>query len=212
MRLALVRREFNSSGGAELYAQRLLTALAQAGHAPCLFAQRWESVPSGVELRLVTVEGTRAQGPRRFAEAMERALARERFDCVFSLERGIAADVYRAGDGVDVSADATVTLTVSSTAQPPLAVADSYRTDPATPLVVGAAEGVLANDSDSNGDALLAELISGAGQGTLALNPDGAFSYSPNTGFIGQDSFTYRAGDGALLSDPATVTLSLIHI
>ena len=117
--------------------------------------------------------------------------------------------VYRAGDGVDVSADATVTLTVSSTAQPPLAVADSYRTAPATPLVVGAAEGVLANDSDSNGDALLAELISGAGQGTLALNPDGAFSYSPNTGFIGQDSFTYRAGDGALLSDPATVTISV---
>jgi UDP-glucose:(heptosyl)LPS alpha-1,3-glucosyltransferase len=100
VRLALVRREFNSSGGAELYAQRLLTALARAGHVPHLFAERWESVPVGVELRLVSVGGTRAQGPRRFAEAVERVLALEPFDCVFSLERGVAADVYRAGDGV----------------------------------------------------------------------------------------------------------------
>ena len=46
------------------------------------------------------VSGSRAELPRQFAEAVDQALATERFDCVFSLDRTLRQDVYRAGDGV----------------------------------------------------------------------------------------------------------------
>lgn len=46
--------------------------------------------------------------------------------------------------------------------------------------------------------------------GTLNLSADGSFSYDPNPGFSGSDSFTYHADDGALPSNPAVVTISVI--
>jgi VCBS repeat-containing protein len=67
---------------------------------------------------------------------------------------------------------------------------------------------VLGNDSDADGDALTAALVSGPGNGTLLLNGDGSFSYTPNADFNGTDGFTYSAGDGAL-SDTATVTITV---
>jgi hypothetical protein len=43
----------------------------------------------------------------------------------------------------------------------------------------------------------------------LTLNPNGSFTYTPNAGFVGTDSFTYRANDKALDSAPATVTVKV---
>jgi glycosyltransferase involved in cell wall biosynthesis len=100
MKLALIRRQFSATGGAELYLQRLLEALAQRGHELHLFAETWTAKPANVVLHSVKVSGTRAQKPLRFAEAVRRELAAEKFDCVFSLERTLRQDVYRAGDGV----------------------------------------------------------------------------------------------------------------
>ncbi|MDX1465773.1 MAG: Ig-like domain-containing protein, partial [Halomonas sp.] len=40
-------------------------------------------------------------------------------------------------------------------------------------------------------------------------NADGTLTYTPNAGFTGTDSFTYRASDGALESEPATVTVTV---
>lgn len=123
MKIALIRRQFSATGGAELYLQRLLTALAQAGHEVHLFAEAWEpslvlgeagnadaSPPPGektgtrgqspISFHRVPVSGSRATRPLRFAEAVQATLAREPFDCVFSLERTLRQDVYRAGDGV----------------------------------------------------------------------------------------------------------------
>jgi len=100
MKLALIRRQFSATGGAELYVQRLLTALASAGHEPHLFAESWDGAAGGVTLHRVPVSGSRAEKPARFAHAVEDAMARESFDCVFSLERTLKQDVYRAGDGV----------------------------------------------------------------------------------------------------------------
>lgn len=91
----------------------------------------------------------------------------------------------------------------------PLAVADSYATPFNTALVV-AAPGVLGNDNDLDGDPLAAVLASGPSHGTLALQPDGAFTYTPATGYIGPDSFTYRASDGILESGPATVSITVL--
>ena len=43
--------------------------------------------------------------------------------------------------------------------------------------------------------------------GTLTVNPDGSFIYTPSAGFVGQDSFQFTVGDGVTLSATATVTL-----
>src|SRR5690606_41230992 len=71
------------------------------------------------------------------------------------------------------------------------------------------APGVLANDTDPNGDPLTAQLVDGPANGTLVLNPDGSFTYTPDTGFSGTDSFTYQASDGSALSNVATVTIDV---
>src|SRR5262249_55247264 len=70
-----------------------------------------------------------------------------------------------------------------------------------------AAPGVLGNDSDVDGDALRAALVSGPAHGALTLNADGSFTYTPAAGFRGTDSFTYRASDGSA-EDLATVTIT----
>ncbi len=70
--------------------------------------------------------------------------------------------------------------------------------------------GVLANDSDPNiGTTLSAVEVSGPSDGTLALNPDGSFLYTPTPGFVGTDSFTYKANDGYFDSNLATVTITV---
>jgi UDP-glucose:(heptosyl)LPS alpha-1,3-glucosyltransferase len=100
MKLALIRRQFSAMGGAELYLQRLLGGLAGAGHEVHLYAEAWDAAPAGVQVHAQQVTGSRAARPRAFAEAVRQAVAREPFDCIFSLERTLRQDVYRAGDGL----------------------------------------------------------------------------------------------------------------
>ena len=100
MKIGLIRRRFASSGGAELYVQRLVGGLLARGHQPHLFAQNWESIEKGVEFHHVPSTGSRATQPVCFAESAKKEIARYRLDCVLSLERTFKQDVYRAGDGV----------------------------------------------------------------------------------------------------------------
>jgi UDP-glucose:(heptosyl)LPS alpha-1,3-glucosyltransferase len=100
MRLALIRRQFSATGGAELYLQRLLAALLAAGHETHLFAEKWQGQTKDVQFHAVHVDGSRAERPLRFAEEVSKALQLTSFDCVFSLERTLRQDVYRAGDGL----------------------------------------------------------------------------------------------------------------
>ena len=82
--------------------------------------------------------------------------------------------------------------------QPPTAVDDAYiHYGSETPLATTAATGVLANDTDPDGDPLTAALVGSPSNGSLALNADGSFSYQPNEDFVGRDSFTYAANDGS---------------
>jgi hypothetical protein len=69
--------------------------------------------------------------------------------------------------------------------------------------------GLLANDTDADGDALTAELVSGPTHGSLVLLDDGTFTYTPAPGFVGADTFTYRALDGEAASDPTAVTVNV---
>ena len=91
---------------------------------------------------------------------------------------------------------ATVSITVSAD-QPPLANNDSYTVLANNALAV-AAPGVLANDTDAQGFSLTAGLAVAPTNGTLNLNTNGGFTYTPGTNFSGTDSFTYYANDGAL--------------
>lgn len=65
----------------------------------------------------------------------------------------------------------------------------------------------LGNDSDPDGDALAVTAMGTAGNGTVAL-ADGQWTYTPDDGFSGTDSFTYTVSDGDL-SDSATVTVTV---
>ena len=92
---------------------------------------------------------------------------------------------------------------------PPLAVADSKDFVGAGPFDVDAANGVLANDSDPDGAALTAVLVTDASFGRVYLAPDGSFTYAPIQGYVGADAFTYRATNGVLSSDVATVSMTV---
>ena len=115
---------------------------------------------------------------------------------------------FKANDGQADSNVATVSITVNPVNDAPVAANDAYDVDQDGILNV-AAPGVLGNDSDIDGDDLSAVLATGPSNGQLALNPDGSFTYSPNQGFSGADSFTYRASDGSAQSAPATVTITV---
>jgi VCBS repeat-containing protein len=116
---------------------------------------------------------------------------------------------YRANDGTVESNQATVTITVTATNDGPTAVDDAYSTAEDTTLTVAAASGVLANDTDPEGDTLSAVAGSGPSHGTLTRNADGSFTYTPAANFNGSDSFTYRASDGTAESSPATVAITV---
>src|SRR5262249_22677152 len=106
---------------------------------------------------------------------------------------------------------ATVTITVTAVNDAPVAGDDSYTTAEDTPLTV-AAPGVLANDSDVDSPTLTAIVVSGPAHGSLALNADGSFTYSPFADYNGTDSFTYKANDGQLDSNVATVSLTITAV
>lgn len=58
---------------------------------------------------------------------------------------------------------------------------------------------------------LTAALYSSASHGTVTLNSDGGFTYVPTLGYVGSDSFQYRAHDGTSYSSAATVTLTVTN-
>jgi hypothetical protein len=91
----------------------------------------------------------------------------------------------------------------------PLAVDDEYCTAEDTQLEVPAVLGVLANDMNRGGNPLTAVLDSGPSHGALDLHADGSFAYTSTIGFIGVDTFTYHANDGALDSNIATVRITV---
>jgi uncharacterized repeat protein (TIGR01451 family) len=122
---------------------------------------------------------------------------------------GTDSFTYRASDGITNSELATVTITVTGANDSPVAQGDDYSMAEDTVLMVSA-PGVLGNDSDPDSDALITILSSGPAHGTLALNADGGFTYTPSTNYSGVDSFTYRASDGLASSELATVTITVL--
>ncbi len=119
---------------------------------------------------------------------------------------GVDMFAYQVSDG-DMTDTATVTIAVDPVNDAPVAADDAFSTDEDTPV----SGNVLSDngngaDSDIDGDALTVSLLQDVSDGTVILNADGTFTYTPEIDFFGTDTFTYRVSDGNL-ADTATVTI-----
>ncbi len=122
---------------------------------------------------------------------------------------GTDSFTYKVNDGSTDSAPATVTITISATNDAPLAVADAYSVNVGGTLTTTTTNGVLANDTDAESTALTATLVAAPTHGTFNLNTDGTFTYTPQAGYRGPDSFTYKASDGTDFSNTVTVSIKV---
>jgi VCBS repeat-containing protein len=114
---------------------------------------------------------------------------------------------YTVSNGTTTSQSATVTITVVAS-NTPTANSDNYAATQDTTLTI-AVPGVLTNDTDPLGGTLTAAAVGQPAHGSLTLNPDGSFSYTPASGYTGSDSFTYTGANSATQSAPATVTITV---
>ena len=105
---------------------------------------------------------------------------------------------YKANDGTLDSNMATVNLTVNPVNDAPVAANDSY-SDQRGHRADVAGTGVLANDTDADGNPLTAVTGQPPGHGTRRRStPTASFTYTPDANYNGADSFTYTANDGTL--------------
>ena len=118
----------------------------------------------------------------------------------------VGTDVFRYRPSGLLGTGTTVTITITNAA--PVAVNNSYTIVTAQTLSV-AAPGVLANDTDADGDALTAQLVDGSGNGSLSLNSNGSFTFTSGGSFTGLRTFTYRVSDGITSSGVATVSIQV---
>jgi Big-like domain-containing protein len=105
----------------------------------------------------------------------------------------------------DASGESSLPATVTIAVTPVLGQVGDYEVTSGSTLSVGA-PGVL---GAAVGSGLQASLVSDVADGSLTLNADGSFSYTPAPGFSGTDSFTLSAVDGAA-QDAGTVTVTII--
>lgn len=135
-------------------------------------------------------------------------------DLVYVPERdfsGVDSFTYTVSDGNGGISTGTVTITIEAVNDPPVAVNDSYETNEDTQLIIDA-PGILWNDKDTDGDTITIVLESDVSSGSLILNEDGSFAYTPTADFAGTDSFTYQANDGSVNSNIVTVTITVIQV
>ena len=128
---------------------------------------------------------------------------------------------YTLSDGTTTSNEGTVRVTVSGRNDAPVAVNDSgFTVDEDSQLTVATSNSILLNDTDAEepevGSPIIGNLrsvrVSGPSNGSLDLNANGTFTYTPNPDFNGVDTFVYRANDGSTNSNPATVAITVLPI
>ena len=124
---------------------------------------------------------------------------------------GADSFTYQAKGSNNVPSNiATVAITVTLVNDAPVAQNDAYSTSEDTTLTAPT-PGVLGNDTDVDGGSLTAVLLSGPAHGTLALNANGSFAYTPAANYHGPDAFTYQARDASgALSNIATVDITVV--
>jgi hypothetical protein len=91
----------------------------------------------------------------------------------------------------------------------PVATPDSYFIAENHVLDVAVDNGVLSNDQDADDDPLSAILVSGPSHGSILLQSDGSFFYTPFGDYFGPDEFRYQAFDGSLSSPETFVSIDI---
>ncbi|WP_300533385.1 Ig-like domain-containing protein [uncultured Mameliella sp.] len=112
---------------------------------------------------------------------------------------------YTISDGNGGTDTATITFTVEDPNRPPVAEDDSASTDVDTAVLID----VTANDSDPDGDPLTVVFNTDPANGTVVDNGDGTFTYTPDAGFEGTDTFEYDISDSSGDSDTGVVTVAV---
>ncbi|MFC5531640.1 beta strand repeat-containing protein [Cohnella yongneupensis] len=126
---------------------------------------------------------------------------------------GTDSFTYNANDGTVDSNVVSVTISVTAVNDAPVAVADSgFSVAEDGTLTTAIADSVLNNDSDIDGNTLTAVKVSNPSNGSVTLNANGTFTYTPTANFNGTDSFTYNANDGAADSNVVSVTISVTAV
>ena len=116
---------------------------------------------------------------------------------------GVDSYTYSITDGRGGTATATVSITINSVNNPPIANDDFENSPEDTGVIIS----VLTNDTDADGDVLSIVGFTQGTNGSVTDNGDGTLTYQPNADFSGTDTFTYVAGDGNGGADIATVTV-----
>lgn len=117
---------------------------------------------------------------------------------------GTDSFTYLITDG-DKTDTATATVTVLPINDAPTAVDDTTATNEDEFVVVS----VLGNDSDIDGDSPTLSSVTDPTNGSVAINPEGTITYTPNPNFEGSDTFTYTIVDGNGQSSTATVSVTV---
>jgi len=112
---------------------------------------------------------------------------------------------YVVGDGAGGTDTGSVTLTVTSVNDPPVANDDVA----STPYQTAVAVPVLANDTDVDGGTLGVVSVGAATNGTVTIGPGGSVTYTPAAGYSGPDAFRYTVGDGAGGTATASVSVTV---
>ncbi|MDG2381534.1 MAG: Ig-like domain-containing protein [Pirellulaceae bacterium] len=119
---------------------------------------------------------------------------------------GLAEFSYQIDDGTGLSVAQAVSILVNT---PPSGTDDQLSVVEDIPFALTAANGLLSNDQDADGDAITAELLSDPERGDLTFEADGAIHYASDLNYYGSDSFTYRLSDGIDTSEVITVNLTI---
>ncbi|MEP7084177.1 MAG: Ig-like domain-containing protein, partial [Betaproteobacteria bacterium] len=120
---------------------------------------------------------------------------------------GADAFTYTIADGKGGNASATVTLTIQpqTVNRPPVAVNDAFTVDQNS---TANSLNVLANDSDPDADPLTITSVTAPAHGTATISGN-RVNYTPTTGYVGPDSFSYTISDGKGGSATATVSITI---
>ncbi len=116
---------------------------------------------------------------------------------------GSDAFTFKANDGTGDSNVATVSLTVRGPNHAPVA------SDMSVTAAAGSATPVTLTASDADGDALTYIIVSPPAHGQLSSGTGANRTYTPNAGYTGSDSFTFKANDGLADSNVATVSVTV---
>ena len=126
---------------------------------------------------------------------------------------GLAKVTYYADDG-EFTAGVDFYVNVTPVVDKPIAVADSFGMVQDSTVTVAAKNGVLANDVNPDDPTipLIPVVVKDVAHGKLKMKTDGGFTYTPEEGFVGTDSFTYYAhtdDEAKVSSDTVKVTLNV---